>query len=95
MAPLAMACLGAVTLAACAGRGLPGDGTSISVGTFNHGVLRHGRPLPPRGEGYLVPPLWRVREARYGTDELIAAIQRAARRVRREYPGGILGVADL
>jgi penicillin-insensitive murein endopeptidase len=39
--------------------------------------------------------LWAVREARWGTDELVGAIARAAKRVSREYPGGTLGVGDL
>ena len=77
------------------GCSLLGDGTSLSVGTFNAGLLRRGRALPPKGEGYVIPALWRARNARYGTDELTDAIARAARRVRREYPGGTLGVADL
>jgi penicillin-insensitive murein endopeptidase len=77
------------------GPGFFTDGTSVSVGMFNHGLLRHGRALPPDGEGYTVPPLWRERDARFGTDEMVGAIQRAARRVRREYPGGMLGVGDL
>lgn len=82
-------------IAGCAGRGLLTDGTSVSVGTFNHGLLRRGHPLPPSGEGYVIPDLWRRREARYGTDELALAIAHAARRVRREYPGGTLGIGDL
>lgn len=77
------------------GRFLLTDGSSVSVGSFNDGALRHGRPLAPKGEGYLIPGLWLQRDARYGTDELTRAIARAARRVRREYPGGTLGVADL
>ena len=77
------------------GRFLFTDGTSVSVGSFNDGALRHGRALPVKGEGYLIPELWRTRDARYGTDELTRAIARAARRVRREYPGAVLGVADL
>jgi len=81
--------------AGCAARGLPGDGSSISVGNINAGILRRGRPLLGKGEGYVMPPLWDARGNRYGTDEMVLAIQRAARRVRREYPGGTLGVGDL
>ena len=79
----------------CYGPGMFTDWSSISVGTFGKGWLRHGRGLPAKGEGYVVPELWRSRDARYGTDELVMAIERAARRVRREYPGSLLGVADL
>jgi penicillin-insensitive murein endopeptidase len=82
-------------LGACVGPGFFTDGTSVSVGAFNHGVLRRGRALPVEGEGFVVPNLWRARDARYGTDEVVLAIERAARRVRREYPGGTLGVGDL
>lgn len=42
-----------------------------------------------------MPSLWRERRANWGTEELVGAIRRAARRVTREYPGGTLGVADL
>jgi penicillin-insensitive murein endopeptidase len=90
---LALSCV--ASLAGCHGRGFLCDGSSVSVGTFTHGVLRHGRPLPPYGPGYVVPPLWRLRNNLYGTDELVSAIQHAARRVGREYPGGVLGVGDL
>ena len=72
-----------------------GDGTSISVGTINGGHLRHGRALAAKGEGYVIPSLWTTRGNRYGTDEIVHAIERAARRVRREYPGGTLGIGDL
>ncbi len=85
----------ALLVTGCAGRGLLTDGSSVSVGTFNHGLLRRGHALPWKGEGYVVPELWRKRGSRYGTDELAFAIARAARRVRREYPGSTLGVGDL
>ena len=84
-----------VCLAACTAPGFFTDGSSVSVGTFTGGYLRHGRRLPERGEGYLVPPLWRDRGANFGTDELVGAIRRVARRVAKEYPGGTLGIADL
>jgi len=79
----------------CVAPGFFTDFSSISFGTFNQGVLRHGRKLPAGGEGYFVPPLWQQRGNQYATDELVAAIRRAARRVAREYPGGTLGVGDL
>ncbi len=82
----------------CATACIPGgltDFSSISVGTFNAGMLRHGARLPAKGEGYVIPSLWASREANYGTDEIVAMIRRAARRVTREYPGAQLGVGDL
>jgi penicillin-insensitive murein endopeptidase len=81
--------------AGCVGPGYFTDGSSVSVGTFAQGSLRHGARLPPVGEGYEVPPLWVVRGSNYGTDELVQAIIHVARRVRREYPGGVLGIGDL
>jgi penicillin-insensitive murein endopeptidase len=71
------------------------DFSSISVGSFNAGALRHGALLPIKGEGYFIPPLWAVRSANYGTDEIVGLIQRAAMRVAREYPGAQLGIGDL
>ena len=81
--------------AGCAGPGYFTDGTSVSVGAFNHGALRRGARLPARGEGYVVPTLWTTRGNNFATDELVAAVEHAARRVRREYPGAILGVGDM
>jgi penicillin-insensitive murein endopeptidase len=81
--------------AGCVGPGLLTDGTSVSGGTFHNGYLRRGKRLPAQGDGYVIPQLWQDRGANFGTDELVAAIRRAARRVAKEYPGGTLGVADL
>ena len=89
MALLAIACAG------CAAPGLLTDGTSVSVGSFAHGCLRHGARLPAKGEGYVIPPLWSVRNSNYATDELVEALAHVARRVRREYPGSQLGIGDL
>jgi len=79
----------------CAGSGFFTDGSSVSVGSFNHGALRRGARLPPTGEGYVIPDLWQKRGANFATDELVDAVQHIARRVHREYPGSILGVGDM
>jgi penicillin-insensitive murein DD-endopeptidase len=84
-----------VAAVGCAGPGLLTDGTSVSVGSHARGLLRRGRRLPPEGEGYRIPGAWKVRQSNYGTDELVGAVVHAARRVARERPGGMLGVADL
>ena len=81
-------------LAGCIPGGLT-DFSSVSMGSFNAGALRHGARLPASGEGYVVPALWAARGASYGTDEIVAMIRRAARRVAREFPGAVLGVGDL
>jgi len=72
-----------------------GDGTSVSMGTSNAGALRRGVLLPPIGDGYVVPPTWVTRGSSFGTDELVDALVRSSRVVRREQPGGTLGIADL
>ena len=47
----------------CAGPGLFTDFTSVSVGSFTSGLLRHGARLPEKGEGYLIQPLWLARNS--------------------------------
>lgn len=84
-----------LTLGACAGPGFFSDGSSASVGTFTRGALRRGAHLHEKGEGYVVPSLWAVRDTRWGTDELVSALEHAASRVAREYPGSLLGIGDL
>ena len=94
MAKFALA-LVVATATGCAGPGYFTDGSSVSVGSFNHGALRHGARLPARGDGFVIPHLWQVRGANYATDELVAAVEHVAARVRREYPGAILGIGDM
>jgi penicillin-insensitive murein endopeptidase len=84
-----------VVVSGCYGPGLFIDGSSVSVGSFNRGLLRRGAQLPFEGEGYLVPPLWQNRQANFATDELVEALQHVARRVHREYPGSLLGIGDM
>ncbi|MFO0575318.1 MAG: penicillin-insensitive murein endopeptidase [Polyangia bacterium] len=93
-ATLGIALLGAAP-SGCVGPGLLSDGSSVALGTFNRGALRKGKRLPPAGPGFVIPSLWQERGANFGTDEIVAAIQRAAKRVAKEHPGGTLGVADL
>jgi penicillin-insensitive murein endopeptidase len=84
-----------LALVSCFGPGLLTDGTSVSVGTFNRGVLRHSARLPDSGDGFTTPSLWLLRGARHTTDEFATALVRSARRVAREHPGALLGIADL
>ncbi|MBK8265832.1 MAG: penicillin-insensitive murein endopeptidase [Nannocystis sp.] len=93
----ALVCGGAlvVGVAGCAGPNLWTDGTSVSTGTSNRGRLRRPARLPTEGVGYKVPTRWSDRGFNYGVDELVAAIQRAARAVRGGSRRVILGVADL
>jgi penicillin-insensitive murein DD-endopeptidase len=68
---------------------------SLSCGAANRGALAGARPLPDAGFGFVTPEPWRARGLRYGTDELVGLIERAAARVAREHGGALLAVADL
>ncbi|RMH42600.1 MAG: hypothetical protein D6689_07675 [Deltaproteobacteria bacterium] len=89
-APIAIA----LSAAACARVGMVDDGSSVAYGWAYAGSLRNGVQLPPEGDGYRVPRRWIRRGNQYGTDELVAMIQRVGRRVHRE-TGAVVGVADL
>jgi len=93
---MAMRCLAlAVTLAGCAELGVVSDGTSISVGVPSRGYLIQGARLPDRGEGFVTRDVWRARDNRYATDELVDLVVGVARRMRPQAPGVRLVVADL
>ncbi len=68
---------------------------TTSCGAANRGKLSNGVRLPHKGVGYVIPKIWRKRNYRYGTREMINMITRAARRVAQRYPGAMLGVADI
>jgi penicillin-insensitive murein DD-endopeptidase len=82
-------------LAGCAELGVVSDGSSISVGKPSHGYLVEGIRLPDRGDGFVTRDVWRARENRYGTDELIDLITAVARRMRTQVRDVKLVVADL
>ncbi|HLU68179.1 MAG TPA: penicillin-insensitive murein endopeptidase [Kofleriaceae bacterium] len=73
----------------------PGGSGSLSCGAVNRGALAAGRAMPDRGPGYATPGPWRERGLRYGTDELVGMVERAAAEVARRHPGGTLAIADL
>lgn len=85
----------AVVLAGCAELGVVSDGTSISVGKASQGYLIDGARLPDQGEGFTTREVWRARDNRYGTDELIDLVVGVARRLHRQVPGVQLVIADL
>jgi len=68
---------------------------SISCGHANRGALFNARRSADEGTGYVVPEPWRSRSLRYGTQELIALLERVAARVAEEHPGAVLGIGDL
>jgi penicillin-insensitive murein endopeptidase len=79
----------------CAGPNLFTDGTSVSLGLTNAGRTRRPARLPFRGKGFLVPSKWRARKFQYGTDELVDAVQRAAKSVHASDRRSRAGFADL
>lgn len=79
----------------CVGPGLLTDGTSVSVGHHGRGALRHGVAMPAKGEGFVIPQIWRERKRPYATDEMVELLIRTARRVRRSHGRSSFGIADL
>jgi penicillin-insensitive murein endopeptidase len=82
-------------VAGCAELGVVTDGTSISVGKPSRGHLIEGVRLPDRGEGFVTRDVWRERDNRFGTDELIDLVTAVARRMRAQVRDVKLVVADL
>ena len=85
----------AVVLAGCAELGVVSDGTSISVGKPSNGYLIDGARLPDHGEGFTTREVWRARDNRFGTDELLDLVVGVSRRMHRQVPDVMLVVADL
>ncbi|MBE7450189.1 MAG: penicillin-insensitive murein endopeptidase [Kofleriaceae bacterium] len=85
----------AVAAAGCAELGVVGDGTTVSWGPPNRGVLVGGTRLPVAGEGFVVHPRWAARGTQWGTDELVDVIVHVAREVAAAHPGTRLAVGDL
>lgn len=79
----------------CAGPNLWTDQTSVSTGHVHGGRVRRPARLGLRGVGYQVPDKWRRRGFHYGTDELVAALQHAAARVKARFWRSTAGFADL
>jgi penicillin-insensitive murein endopeptidase len=84
-----------LAVSSCAGPNLWTDGTSVSTGLSSRGRLRRPAKLELTGSGFKVPERWKLRGFQYGTEELVAALGRAARAVRSQGKKVTLGVADL
>jgi penicillin-insensitive murein endopeptidase len=82
-------------VAGCAELGVISDGSSISVGKPSRGYLIDGVRLPDHGDGYTTRDVWRARDNRFGTDELIDLVTAVARRMHADVPDVMLVVADL
>lgn len=85
----------ALLASSCAGPNLWTDGTSVSTGTTSRGRMRRPAKLPLTGPGFTVPQRWKDRGFQYGIEELVAAIQRAAKQVSGRARKVTLGVADI
>lgn len=73
--------------------GLAAD-RSYSIGTASRGYLVQGRKLPETD--WLKPrPTSLRRKATWGTDEMIGALDRAAKSVAERWPGSVLYAGDL
>jgi penicillin-insensitive murein DD-endopeptidase len=82
-------------IAGCAELGVISDGTSLSVGKAHRGYLIEGVRLPDRGDGFVTREVWRARDNRYGTDELVDLLTAVSRRMRAHARDVRLVVADL
>jgi penicillin-insensitive murein endopeptidase len=82
-------------LTGCAELGVVTDGTSISIGKPNRGYLIAAAKIPDEGPGWTTREVWKARDNRYGTDELIDLVESVARRMRKRAPDVRLVVADL
>jgi penicillin-insensitive murein endopeptidase len=87
--------LTAAALMGCAQLGVVSDGTSVSWGPANRGLLIGAQRLPLEGEGYVVLATWAGRGTQWGIGELIDVIAWTARAVARTHPGSVLSVGDL
>jgi penicillin-insensitive murein endopeptidase len=82
-------------LTGCAELGVITDGSSISVGRPNRGYLVDARKLPDDGLGFTTREVWKLRNNRFGTDELVDMIEGVAKRMHRRIKDVRLVVADL
>lgn len=71
------------------------DGSSISYGRSNRGVLIDGVKLPDSGVGFTTRDVWAQRGNRYGTDELVSLLKGVSKRMKKKVKDVRLVVADL
>lgn len=68
---------------------------SLSIGTIVRGFLVDGRPLPSDSAHLRVMDEQSGRATGFGTDELVKAVEKAAGRVAKSFPGSVLPVGNL
>lgn len=81
--------------AGCVELGVVTDGSSISYGRTNRGVLIDGVKLPDSGVGFTTREQWALRGNRYGTDELVALLKGVSKRMKKKVKDVRLVIADL
>jgi len=91
-APVAVACAVAFVSMRAPGEGRP---RSTSIGNPNNGRLVGGVRLPDKAPGLLSNPYCPNKEAKYGTEELISTLLKAAADVEARAPGAKMWVNDL
>lgn len=79
----------------CVELGVVSDGTSVSWGPANQGVLLGATRLPLVGDGYVIQETWAARGTQWGIDELQAVLVWTGRAVAARHPGTVLAVGDL
>lgn len=82
-------------LTGCAELGVVTDGSSISVGKASRGYLIDAAKIPDEGPGWTTRDVWKARDNRYGTDELIELVEAVAKRMHKRVPDVRVVVADL
>lgn len=83
-----------LALGGCAELGLVEDSTSRSLGSPAHGSLVHPAKLPDEGPGFMTREVWKARNNRYGTDELVALVEGVAARLHQHMDTRLV-VGDL
>lgn len=68
---------------------------SRSVGNTSHGSLKGAHRIAEQGEHHYVLSAHRGRVTRYGTDELVGAVLRAAQAVEAQFPGVKTGIGNF
>ena len=86
--------VGTLLLSGCLGL-FAGDGSGVSVGSHSRGALVHGSAIPFEGTGYLVHRDWRLRDHRYGTQEMVAWLISLFAEVNRAHPDTVVYLGDL
>jgi len=87
--------LGLLLLTGCVELGVISDGTSISVGKPSDGWIIDPVRMPDSGRGFTTRDVWRTRNQRFGTDELIDLVVAVSGRMSTRVRDVRIVIADL